>query len=100
LSNHETGRVFREKSPRVIDAALFPGPHIFLAGVEPTGKMNTAALPGAVKILESNDFKTWTDMAVDYKAVARSVIIAGPDPEHLWLATDTGMILHLSKKPE
>ena len=88
-------RVFRDKTPRVIDAAMYPGPHIYLAGVEPTGKMNTAAIPGKVKILESGDFETWTDMPVDYKAVARSVVIAGPDPDHMWLATDTGMILRL-----
>ena len=34
-------------------------------------------------------------MPVDYKALARSVVMAGPDPEHMWIATDTGMILHL-----
>jgi hypothetical protein len=97
LSNRETGRVFREKTPRVMDAALYPGPHIYLAGVEPTGKMNTAPIPGKVKILESGDFKTWTEMQVDYKAAARSVIIAGPDQDHVWVATDTGMILTLAK---
>jgi photosystem II stability/assembly factor-like uncharacterized protein len=99
LSDHETGRVFRDKTPRVIDAELYPGPHIYLAGVQPTGKMNTAAIPGKVRILESDDFKTWTEMAVDYKAEARSVVMAGPDADHLWVATDTGMILHLSSKP-
>lgn len=88
-------RVFRDKTPRVIDAAMYPGPHVYIAGVEPTGKMNTAPIPGKVKILQSDDFETWTDMPVDYKAVARSVILAGPDREHLWVATDTGMILHL-----
>jgi photosystem II stability/assembly factor-like uncharacterized protein len=92
-------RVFRDKTPRVIDAALYAGPHIYLAGVEPTGKMNTAAIPGKVRVLESEDFNTWKDMAVDYKAAARSVMLAGPDPGHLWLATDTGMILHVSGKP-
>jgi photosystem II stability/assembly factor-like uncharacterized protein len=102
MADKETGRVFRDKTPRVIDAQLYKGPHIYLAGVEPTGKMNSAALPGKVKILESDDFGTWTEMAVPYKAVARSVVIAGPDPGHLWVATDTGMILHLSTtfKPE
>jgi photosystem II stability/assembly factor-like uncharacterized protein len=99
LSNANTGRVFRDKTPRIIDAALFPGPHIYLAGVEPTGKMNTAALPGKVRILESDDYNAWTEMPVDYKAVARSVMIAGPDPSHLWLATDMGMILHLGIIP-
>jgi photosystem II stability/assembly factor-like uncharacterized protein len=102
MSNKKTGSVFRDKTPRVIDAQLYDGPHIYLAGVEPTGKMNTAALPGKVKILQSDDFSTWSDMPVDYKAVARSVVMAGPDPEHLWVATDTGMILHLrvTFKPE
>jgi len=95
LADGNTGSVFRDKSPRVIDAQLYPGPHVYLAGVEPTGKMNSAALPGKVKILKSDDFKTWTDMPVDYKAVARSVVMAGPDPAHVWVATDTGMILHL-----
>jgi hypothetical protein len=97
LANKDTGRVFREKTPRVMDAALYPGPHIYLAGVEPTGKMNTATIPGKVKILESSDFKTWTEMPVDYKAAARSVIIAGPDRDHVWVATDTGMILTLAR---
>jgi photosystem II stability/assembly factor-like uncharacterized protein len=95
LSDKETGRVFRDKTPRVIDAALFSGPHIYLAGVEPTGKMNMAAIPGQVRILESDDFKSWTEMKVDYKAQARNVVMAGPDAEHMWVATDTGMILHL-----
>ena len=34
-------------------------------------------------------------MAVDYRAVAHSAIIAGPDENHVWIATDTGMILKL-----
>ncbi|HVP00465.1 MAG TPA: YCF48-related protein [Bryobacteraceae bacterium] len=95
LADRKTGRVFRDKSPRVIDALLFNGPRAFLAGVEPTGKMNTAPIPGKVRILESSDFQTWTEMKVDYKATGRQVILAGPDPEHLWVATDTGRILHL-----
>jgi hypothetical protein len=98
MANKDTGRVFRDKTPRVTDAQLYKGPHIYLAGVEPTGKMNTAALPGKVKILESTDFDTWSEMPVDYKAVARSVVMAGPDQDHMWVATDTGMILHLTPK--
>ncbi len=95
LSDKETGRVFRDKSPRVIDAELYSGPHIYLAGVEPTGKMNMAAIPGQVRILESDDFRTFTEMKVDYRAQARNVVMAGPDADHIWVATDTGMILHL-----
>jgi hypothetical protein len=97
ISEVVTDRVFRDKTPRIIDSQLYKG-HIYLAGVEPTGKMNMAAVPGKVKILESSDFQTWTDMPVDYKAMARSVVIAGPDQDHVWVATDTGMILHLTSK--
>lgn len=100
MAGKDTSRVFRDKTPRIIDSQLYPGPHVYLAGVEPTGKMNSAAIPGKVRILKSDDFNTWTEMPVDYKAVAKSVVIAGPDPEHLWVATDTGMILHLGSKPQ
>jgi hypothetical protein len=64
--------------------------------VEPPGKLRSAPIPGKVKMLASADLKTWTEMAVDYRAVAQSLVLAGPDPEHLWAATDTGMILRLS----
>ena len=46
-SGKDTNRVFRDKTPRVIDCALFVrAEHVYLAGVEPHGKLNTAALPG------------------------------------------------------
>jgi hypothetical protein len=38
-------------------------------------------------------------MPVDYRVVAQSLVLAGPDSEHLWAATDTGMILQLARKP-
>jgi hypothetical protein len=81
---------------RVMDCAVFEGPKAFLAAVEPPGKLNTVPIPGKVKILVSTDFADWKEMDVDYKANARSLIMAGPDAEHLWVATDTGMILHLT----
>jgi hypothetical protein len=80
---------------RIMDGALFEGPRAFIVGVEPPGKLNTVPIPGKVKILSSSNWTDWTEMAVDYKANARQVIVTGPDPEHLWVATDTGMILHL-----
>lgn len=77
------------------DAALFAGPRAFLAAVEPPGKLNVAPIPGKVHILTSSNFTDWAEMKVDYKAAARSVVLAGPDAGHQWAATDTGMILHL-----
>lgn len=80
---------------RIMDCALFRGPIAFIAGVEPPGKLNTVPIPGKIHVLTTTDWKKWDEMEVDYKADARAVILAGPDAQHLWLATDTGMILHL-----
>jgi hypothetical protein len=87
--------VFRAADRRVTDCKIFSGPRAFLAAVEPPGKLNTAPIPGRVKILTSSNLTDWTEMAVDRKAVARALVLAGPDPEHMWAATDTGMILQL-----
>jgi hypothetical protein len=92
-------RIFREKNRRVVDSALFPGPRAFLAAVEPPGRLNSTPIPGKVKMLTSTDFEVWTEMDVDYKAVARTLVMAGPDANHMWAATDTGMILHLIPSP-
>ena len=94
MNVNKSSRVFREMNRRVLDCAMFPG-RAYLAAVEPPGKLNSLPIPGKVKILTSLDFETWTEMDVDYKAVARSLVLAGPDADHQWAATDTGMILHL-----
>ena len=88
---------FHAKDRRVFDCALFPGPRAYLAAVEPPGKLNTVPIPGKVKILTSSNLTDWTEMDVDYKANARSLVLAGPDADNQWAATDTGMILHLVK---
>ena len=36
----------------------------------------------------------WSEMTVDSPVVAHRAIISGPD--HVWIATDTGMILQLA----
>jgi hypothetical protein len=95
LSNGSSVQSFRQKDRRVVDVVLFAGPRAFLAAVEPPGQLNSAPIPGKVKMLTSTNLSEWTDMPVDYKAVARSLVLAGPDAEHLWAATDTGMILKM-----
>lgn len=95
LATGKSQSSFKEKDRRVTDSAIFPGPVAFLAAVEPPGKLYSTPIPGKVKMLTSTDLANWTEMNVDYKAVASSVLLAGPDPEHMWAATDTGMILHL-----
>src|SRR5215471_2022178 len=95
LKTGKSNSAFRQKDRRVTDVALFPGPKAYLAAVEPPGKLNTAPIPGRVRILTSSDFMDWKEMAVDYRAEATTLTLAGPDEHHLWAATDTGMILRL-----
>lgn len=88
--------VFKQKDRRVTDAALFAEGPAFLAAIEPPGRLRSAPVPGPVRILTSADLVRWAEMPVDYRAVGRSVVLAGPDSSHVWAATDTGMILHLA----
>jgi hypothetical protein len=39
------------------------------------------------------DLTTWLELPVDYRALANRVYLAAPDENHMWVATDTGMIL-------
>jgi hypothetical protein len=96
LATGKSESVFKQKDRRVTDAISFPGTRAFLAAVEPSGRLHSSPIPGKVKMLTSTNLKDWTEMDVDYRAVARSLVLAGPDPAHLWAATDTGMILRLT----
>jgi hypothetical protein len=97
LTNGKSGSIFREKDRRVFDVALFHGPFAVLGAIEPPGRLNTVPIPGKVRMLSSVNLTEWKEMDVDYRAVATTLVLAGPDPGHLWAATDTGMILHLVK---
>jgi hypothetical protein len=97
FSTGKSASVFREKDRRVFDVALFHGPAAVLAAIEPPGRLNTVPIPGKVKMLSSVNLVEWKEMDVDYRAVATTLVLAGPDRDHLWAATDTGMILHLVK---
>jgi hypothetical protein len=95
-----TGRnttVFRQPASRINDSLVFAGHVGFLAGVEPPGRLASLPIPGKVKMFTSTDLTNWRPMDIDFKAVAGSVTLAGPDPDHVWAATDTGMILHLAR---
>jgi hypothetical protein len=99
LKTGKSESVFKKRDRLVSDAALFsngPDARAFLAAVEPPGRLRSAPIPGKVRMLSSTNLKDWVEMPVDYRAVAQSLVLAGPDAEHLWAATDTGMILRLS----
>jgi hypothetical protein len=96
LHTGRSDRSYREKDRAITDVRLFPGSNrAILAGYETSGSIYRSPIPGKVKILTSDDLENWKEMAVDYRAVAHSVVIAGPDESHVWAATDTGMILKL-----
>ena len=99
LKTGKSESVFKMKDRVVTDGAIFAngaGEHAFLAAVEPPGRLRSAPIPGKVHMLSSTNLKDWVETPVDYRAVAQSLVLAGPDAEHLWAATDTGMILRLS----
>ncbi|HEV2199638.1 MAG TPA: YCF48-related protein [Bryobacteraceae bacterium] len=91
--------VFKQKDRRVTDVAVYSDGSGFLAAVEPPGRLASAPVPGKVRMLSSDDLSNWEEMNVDYRAVASYVTLAGPDRDHVWAATDTGMILQLATRP-
>jgi photosystem II stability/assembly factor-like uncharacterized protein len=90
-----TRRVFAQPNRNVTDAIPFSGSRAILAAIEPPGRLSSLPIPGKIKMLETSDYAQWNEMDVDYRAVANEVTLAGPDPDHVWAATDTGMILKL-----
>lgn len=87
---------YKEKDRAITDVRTFAGSnHGIIAGYETTGTIYRSPIPGKLKVMTSDDLENWNDMTVDYRAVAHRAMIAGPDENHLWIATDTGMILKL-----
>jgi photosystem II stability/assembly factor-like uncharacterized protein len=90
------GRViFAERDRAATDIALLHDGGAVLVTVEPPGNSTQVPIPGKLKILKSGNMKVWQEMDVDYRAVAQRAVIAAPDAEHMWVATDTGAILAL-----
>ncbi len=90
-----SGRVFRRNDRAVTDVLLYPKGSAYLAAIEPPGRLFHSPVPGKLKILKSDDLSNWTEMQVDYRAIARRAVLAEAGPGNLWVATDTGMILRL-----
>ncbi len=96
LSTGKPTRVFRMRN-RVITDVLVTGNSGYLAGYEAEGEVRRSPIPGPVKVLFSEDLENWKEIPVDYKAAAHRCILAGPDSAHVFIATDTGMILRLEQ---
>jgi hypothetical protein len=86
-------RVFRKEDRAVTDVAV-RGTNSWLVAVEPTGKVFRMPVPGKLKLLQSDNLVDWTEIPVDYRAVAGRAVFAWAG-DTLWVATDTGMLLSL-----
>jgi photosystem II stability/assembly factor-like uncharacterized protein len=95
LGTPGTETIFGQKDRAVRDLAVMDDGSVLIAAVEPPGSTNQVPVPGKLKLLRSDDLKTWHEMNVDYRADAQRVTIAAHDARHVWIATDTGMILAL-----
>jgi hypothetical protein len=96
--SNERRTIFAQHDRAVLDIALLPNANAIIAAVEPPGNSKQIPIPGKLKMLESNDLEVWREMSVDYRAVAQQAVLAAPDAGHIWVATDTGMILNLSRE--
>jgi photosystem II stability/assembly factor-like uncharacterized protein len=95
MGKSDSHMVFGQRDRAVTDVALLDNGSVLLAAVEPPGNSAQVPIPGKLKILESQDLKSWQEMPVDYRAVAQTAVLAVADPNHVWIATDTGAILDL-----
>lgn len=89
-------RVFRLQNRLITDVAIPRSGPSYLAGIEKLDRLSDSPLPGKVKVYRSDDLDNWTEMDVDYRAVAHRVMLSGVDEQNIWLATDTGTILKLT----
>ena len=99
LGGNSATSAFAEKDRAVRDLVELPDGQTILAAVEPPGRSNQVPIPGKLKMLVSRNRKAWLEMDVDYRAVGQRAILAAPDARHVWVATDTGMILNLVDAP-
>ncbi|MCC6590097.1 MAG: hypothetical protein IT168_25615 [Bryobacterales bacterium] len=91
-------RMFRDKTLAATDVALFSDFNGLVAGYAPVGQLHQLPIPGKVRIQQTTDGGvTWTDMDLDYRAVAKRVILAYGSTGPVFAATDTGMILRLPR---
>ena len=94
-SSRKSQIIFAERDRAVTDIVLLPDGGALIAAIEPPGNTNLVPIPAKLKMLHSNNLKVWTELDVDYRAVAQRAVLAAPDAWHAWVATDTGMILSL-----
>jgi photosystem II stability/assembly factor-like uncharacterized protein len=86
--------VYRDRHFAISDIWLGSDGTAYLAGAQLMGQAR-GVVPSKVMVLRSRnrEYTQWDEMPVDYRAVANRVVLAVVDSEHMWMATDGGMIL-------
>ncbi|MGH9614546.1 MAG: YCF48-related protein [Bryobacteraceae bacterium] len=87
--------LWRSTSRIATDIILLPGGRALMAAIQMPGTSAELVIPGKLRVMTSRNITDWTDIDIDYRAVARSATFSAADADHVWLATDTGMILKL-----
>lgn len=88
--------IYKDTKFSVTDIWLSQDGTAYLAGSVSPGKLRDV-IPGKVEVLVSKDFgaKGWSEMPVDFRAVATRTLLSAADDKNIWMATDNGMILKL-----
>jgi hypothetical protein len=92
----KSDRILRPENLYLEDFAYIPGEGVYVACTEKTGDVRLP-IPTKVRVLFSQDFVTWENIAVDYRAVAKRLWLSVTANNKVWMATDEGMILALNK---
>ena len=92
LRTGKSQTAYRDRKFAITDLWLGLDGTAYLAGTQVLGQIRNV-VPSKVQVLRTKDFSVWTEMAVDYRAVAHRVMLAIADEKNLWMATDSGMIL-------
>jgi hypothetical protein len=85
--------IFRRRDRVIKDAVQLKSKDYIVASIEPSGTSTALPIPGKLKMLRGHGGNSWVEDPVDYRAVARNLILAASPNERVWVATDTGMIL-------
>jgi hypothetical protein len=86
--------IYKDPKIGISDIWMEPDGTVYLAGIEEAGRVRDI-IPGKVVVYSSRDYQAWLSIPVDYRASALRTMLAMPDGQHQWLATDNGMILKL-----
>lgn len=95
--NGKSGSAYKDPKVSISDVWMDDDGAAYLSGIEEPGRLRDI-IPGKVVVMKSQDYMHWHTMPVDYRASAIHTMLGGPDTQHRWLATDTGMILKWVEK--